>query len=52
MKRKIKRLLKRIISWFKKPTDPLSILREETYADEEINEMTGRMIREQYKQNN
>lgn len=28
--------------------DPLAILREDTYSNEEVNEMTGRMIREQY----
>jgi hypothetical protein len=33
-------------------TDPLWILREDTYSNEEINEMTGRQIREQYKINN
>jgi hypothetical protein len=35
-----------------KAIDPLRILREDTYSNEEINEMTGRMIREEYKREN
>lgn len=35
-----------------KAIDPLRILREDTYTNEEINEMTGRMIREEYKREN
>jgi len=34
----------------KKETDPLRLLREETFSNEETNEMTGRMIRKEYKQ--
>jgi hypothetical protein len=33
-------------------TDPLRILREDTFSNEEINEMTGLQIREQYKTTN
>jgi len=35
-----------------KSIDPLRILREDTYTNEEINEMTGKMIREEYKRKN
>lgn len=35
-----------------KAIDPLRILREDTYSNEEINEITGRMIREEYKREN
>jgi hypothetical protein len=28
--------------------DPLSILREDVFTNEEVNEMTGKMVREQY----
>jgi len=30
------------------PKDPLSILREDTFSNEETNEMVGKMIRRQY----
>ena len=45
------KFMKRALRWFKRKTtnDPLHMLREDTFSNEEINEMTGRMIREQYK---
>lgn len=37
-------------TWTKDRTDdPLLLLREDTYSNEDINEMTGKLIREQYK---
>ena len=45
---KIKRLLKKAFRLFKRKADTLHVLREDVYSNEEINEMTGRMIREQY----
>jgi uncharacterized protein YgiM (DUF1202 family) len=33
-----------------KTQDPLLVLREDTYTDEENNEMVGKMIRKQYKE--
>ena len=50
MKRIIK-IAKRIVRKIKKH-DPLAILREDTYSNEETDEMTGRMIRNQYLKNN
>jgi len=32
-----------------KVIDPLAVLREDVYSNEETNEMAGKMIREQYK---
>lgn len=45
------KLIKKALRWFKKKpsNDPLHMLREDTFSNEETNEMTGRMIRQQYK---
>lgn len=45
--KRIKRFLKKI---FRKAVkhDPLALLREDTYSNEELDEMTGRMHRAQY----
>jgi len=43
---------KAVLEYPEDTTDPLRILREDTFSNEETNEMTGYQIREQHKTNN
>jgi len=46
--KRIKRFLKKVFRKVLKSSDPLSVLREDTYSNEELDEMSGRMHRRQY----
>ncbi|HEY5508425.1 MAG TPA: hypothetical protein VIK29_07135 [Paludibacter sp.] len=47
---KTAKFIKKTFRWIKRKThDPLSILREDVYSNDDLNRMVGAMHREQYK---